>query len=263
MKRDPLWAKLSRTWTKIRLLKNWHEVVLPETYFPYKPQMTARLRNGLVFEIKNTAFDMPILYQIFSKDIYGDFSQFRNKKTFRILDIGGHIGMFALYATYMVPTAEVFLYEPDPNNLKTLKQNITKNGYVKQIHVLPNAVSSKKEMRSMFVNPTNTSMNNFYEKNEARGTNASIDVSCITLEDIVRETNTTVFDFAKIDCEGSEYEILFSAPDHVFRALPHMVIEWHRHSGHEPQELVSFLQTKGYQVQFSKRPRIITATREH
>ena len=260
MTKDPLSKKLKRTLIKMAVLKNWHKVVLPETQFSYAQEMYAKLRNGLVFHMKSSSFDLPILYQIFWNNVY-DLSIIKNIQKPKILDIGGHIGMFAGFAASRVKDATIYSYEPDPANTPLFKENIKVNGLNERVKLKEVAVCAERGERKLYINPTNTSMNNMFQPKASRGMTESITVPCITLQDILKEYNVNIFDYAKIDCEGSEYELLLNASQDVLNALPRMIIEWHGNTEHTPEELVSFLKKSGYATTFSRKPRMISAIR--
>ena len=44
-----------------------------------------------------------------------------------IIDIGGHIGYFAVYINQFCPNARVFSFEPEPSNYEMLVKNIKIN----------------------------------------------------------------------------------------------------------------------------------------
>lgn len=262
MHRDSLTRKIHRTLVKIGTLKNWVGIVLPETHFPYQREMIARLRNGLSFHLKNSSSDLPILFHIFWDEEYRGLKELPKEIPSNILDIGGHVGMFASYAAHKLPHARIYSYEPETTNVDLFKENIRANGFQDRVILSAYATCKSVGKRKFFVNPENTSMQNLYFAKESRGMKDSITVSCTTLSDIFSTHNIDRFDFAKIDCEGAEYEILLTLPDAFFEKLPRMVIEWHTHASHTPEELVGFLEKKGYSVTYSRKPRLITATRK-
>src|SRR3989344_119475 len=135
MPRDSIRAKWARTLSKIRALKNWYRFVLPETKFPYRQNATLRRRNGLSFHPRNSSFDLPILLQIFTRNIYDNLHI--NGASPSILDIGGHIGMFAAYAARKNPSARIISFEPDPANHSLFIENMTTNLLADRVTLIP------------------------------------------------------------------------------------------------------------------------------
>lgn len=254
--------RFNRTIIKIKLLKNWHKFILPAFIRSYAGSVTVKLRNGLKIALRNGSTDLMILYHIFSIREYDIFGNFDKNKEYKILDIGGHVGMYALWVAQELPHVQIYVYEPDLDNISLLKQNVRSNNLTERIKVIQAAVCGQTGKRLLYINPINSSMNNVYEPREDRGGSKMIEVNSITLEQIINGNKVEKFDFAKIDCEGAEYEILMSAPDDVLTKLPYIVIEWHTYNSHRPEELIQFLKDKGYTTTYSRKPRIITARRD-
>ena len=55
----------------------------------------------------------------------------------------------------------------------------------------------------------------------------SIEVESISLKNIFDSNNIDKCDLLKIDCEGSEYEIIDSLPSNYFDKIDKMIIEYH------------------------------------
>lgn len=176
-----------------------------------------------------------------------------------VIDIGGHIGSFALYAAARVgATGNVFVYEPAPDNNAQLARNVTQSGF-HNVHISSAAVAGLKGDRKIFYNSANTAMHGFYEKN-----NHSYIVPAFTLTDIFSEHNIDRCNFLKIDCEGAEYEILYNTPRAALQKIDRIAMEYHsppfyglNDRDHNPTRLAAFLRDVGFSI------RIVPENRMH
>lgn len=138
-----------------------------------------------------------------------------------IIDIGGHIGSFTLAAAWQVPAGRVIVYEPDKENYFQLIKNITLNNF-KNVTAHNLAVGSNRQTRILYHDTINTSRTSF-----SRPTRRKSVTEVVTLADVFSANDVGRCDFLKMDCEGSEYEILFAAPDELLGRVAKMVVEVH------------------------------------
>lgn len=149
-------------------------------------------------------FDKQIIRSI--PGIYGKYIKSFKKK--RVLDIGGHIGGFTVYAAHKGATSVVTV-EPLPRNFKLLKANTSK---YKNCKCLKGAAVRKLgttrwivsgAMRSTNEN-ANFGNNDLREEPSSRGV-PSIQVKSYKFKKLVDDLDPHII---KMDCEGSEYELL-------------------------------------------------------
>ena len=90
----------------------------------------------------------PILQEVFHQRIYSDYFPFYQKCN--ILDIGGHMGYFALFAQRNISLeSQILIAEPDPDNFKILQANLNLNG-LKDIQAFPVAIGGRRESVSLY-----------------------------------------------------------------------------------------------------------------
>ena len=131
-----------------------------------------------------------------------------------VIDIGGHIGIFSIYLAKLHPEITIYAYEPIPDNFHHFQKNIVHND-VSNIHVFNQAVTKDGRSMPMTVN----------FKHNSGGATATWDnqhldsddfteytVESITLNSIFESYQIDRCRLLKIDCEGSEYEILLNTP---------------------------------------------------
>jgi FkbM family methyltransferase len=155
------------------------------------------------------------IYEIFIWEQYADLRL--NGRT--VVDVGANNGDSAIYFV-LKGAKRVFSYEPYPSSFKQAEANVAINGMQKKIEVSNEAVLRKSS--HMFVDEKYDSVSNSILKASKVGKR----IRTVTLEDIVREhrlKNAVL----KLDCEGSEYEILLGASERTLRKFRQIAIEYH------------------------------------
>lgn len=143
-----------------------------------------------------------------------------------IVEIGGHIGSFSVYAAGKASQGRMLVYEPDPENFTYLQKNINLN---KLSNITPKkmAVAVEKGTRMFFPSTVNTAESSMYKSKKR---NQGIQVPTTTLSQIFEEHTITFCDFLKLDCEGAEYEILFNTPVLYLNRIGKIAMECHNPS---------------------------------
>lgn len=200
------------------------------------------LRNGLKIFLRANTPDRGIFNEIF-------FHKYYNPKNYEIsendtvIDIGAHIGVFSLYAGQYAKNVTVYSFEPNADNYQMLIKNINAN-HLSNIRPSNFAVNSTNKMEKMYLDNSNDS-HGFYSKNNTHYTI----VNCINLQKVIEKNKIKRINFLKMDCEGSEYKILYSLPEKTFKIIDKMVFEFHiKNSGHDPEKLIKFLSEKDFEV---------------
>jgi len=141
-----------------------------------------------------------LIYEIFVLNEYDKFD-YRDKI---IIDIGGYIGDSALY--FVTKGAKkVYVYEPDLECFKLLKENIRINNSEEKIIAFNTGVSDERKKQTFYITKSKGTSGTF--ASEYLSENLIIekkDIELIPFKDIIKGT----IDILKIDCEGCEYKIL-------------------------------------------------------
>jgi FkbM family methyltransferase len=143
-----------------------------------------------------------------------------------IIDIGGHIGSFSLLASAMRSTLPIYSYEPHDGNFELLKQNLKDNN-VQNVTAIHAAVSDRVGEADLILSQQDL---NHSLALAIEPTGKTQTVHSTTLEKIVEENGIEHCSLLKIDCEGSEYEILYSTPKSVFEKIQAIFLEYHEWS---------------------------------
>jgi FkbM family methyltransferase len=176
-------------------------------------------------------------------------------------DVGAHIGVFSLIAARNLGAyGAVFAFEPDPSNVRRIKEHASRN-QLDAIQIIPKAVSSTggrlRFQRASF----QSSMNRGVLVEDAYAAEEStIEVESITLDAVAREH--ALPSLIKIDVEGSEAAVL-QGSEEIFRTTkPLLVCEIHHEQA--SSDVTRWLLTRGYVFQWlessTKFPRHLFAT---
>jgi len=131
-----------------------------------------------------------------------------------VLDIGGHIGLFAVVTARLVgASGKVFSFEPTPFTRGVLQQVVDLNGCGDVVEVRSEAVSSKRGETVFYDTGDDVSNANSLVRTER--SKAEIRVPTISVDEFAAERGLTV-NCIKIDVEGAELDVLIGA-ERTFR----------------------------------------------
>ncbi|MEY4544156.1 MAG: hypothetical protein RL685_351 [Pseudomonadota bacterium] len=233
----------------------------PDVYFSAlhrKSEEPALLstRDGLKIQIRRNIFDARIVREIFLDRPYLKHVRLRAAPT--IIDVGGYIGDFSLYAVKHLGARQVIVFEPTRENFAVLEQNVRLNGYEQRITAVPCAVSNTKtvalNVQRLAAGEMHVSAY-WYEDAERRVLPAT------TLADILETYSLEKVDLLKVDCEGGEYDIFEAVPRAVLDKIDNIVFEYHAIRGYQPrlERVLQLLGDAGYLLKMDGD--IVSATR--
>lgn len=145
-----------------------------------------------------------------------------------VFDCGGNTGLFTLAATTRWPQAQVYCFEPMPDNYKAIQRNIDLNGLKPKVQLIKAAVGNSERSARFFMREANQgSLDNSLEYGQA------IDVQVNRLWHYYEQhsnSNTLI----KMDIEGGEYEVLADIFSH--KNLRKLVMLLEVHGGKDKQD---------------------------
>lgn len=171
-------------------------------------------RNNLLF-LKNQ--NIEIYREILEENIY-HLSREHIQDRY-VLDVGANIGIFSLFASQL-GARQVFAIEPVTQTFYQLCRNINISNY-KNIIPLKNIVTHKAQGFMNIGLEQNNGHNSVYSVTENYET-----VHTITLAELLSrcEGNNVVL---KLDCEGSEYDIIMNATHEDMSRIDRIMVEVH------------------------------------
>lgn len=181
------------------------------------PGLYLETRSGLRIHLSGDEDDVSTLLVVFGRREYGKIP--RNAVC---IDVGAHLGSFSMYAVSS-GAAAVYSYEPDPVLFKTLLRNVEANRLHSQIFPCQAAVVGAPASTVTFRPEGNASGH----VTPLPGDNGGISVKALTLTEIVEGNQLERVDVLKLDCEGSEYDIVFGTAPDIWRRIERVRLEYH------------------------------------
>lgn len=220
---------------------------MPLLYLKHIRQKTVihPVNHSIKMKLRVGSFDKWATYQVWKFGEYTD-KQFKIKPTDMIVDIGGHIGSFSIWAAKQAFNGKVFTYEPNFDNFRLLKENKKINN-VSNLKIHNMAVSDKVGKVSFFNSEHQSMGHSMYEHELPNKTT----VLATSLDEILQSNKIKKIDFLKIDAEGAEYPILLNATAKTLSKVNKIFIEYHDYLNHGKtyQDITSHLKLHGFEVQ--------------
>jgi FkbM family methyltransferase len=179
-----------------------------------------------------------------NKDEYG-LDEIRFQPGDVVIDIGAHVGLFSCYVAKRYPFLRVVAVEPVPPNFASLQANLRANG-LSNVTALNLAVTGDGRDVDIMVDLRRNSGGGSAQQRRVRvPTHSYFTVASTTLDALLEEHAGGRCKLLKIDCEGSEHEVL-----HASRRLDQVEYvrgEFHinqrlRQQGHSIERLVEHVQ---------------------
>ncbi len=213
--------------TRIKL--NIASILYRITKIFYRSDKQIVNRNGINFELYlNEGIDLhTFLFGGFQEHVY-------NNKLIKIapedviFDVGGNIGIMALFFAKQASNGTVYSFEPTYYALGKFKKNMELNPDLSQRIILTQCfVSATEETKSDLIAYSSWPVNNNEEKHEihcgvAKNTE---DVPSITLDKFANENKINQLNLIKIDTDGHEFEVLKGATDVLQNLRPKVILE--------------------------------------
>lgn len=189
-------------------------------------------------------WDMGIVNEVYTAPVY-DFSKVKFEYPIEyILDIGGHIGGFAVRCAQLYPSALIKTFEPIPDNYSLLKMNVEA---FKNIQAFNFAVAGDLvpvELETLYYGPdgVNTGGSN-YKYGKGESCTKSIHIMALM-------ASKKPIDILKIDCEGGEEAIIPHLDFEKIRGC--IMIEFHNKLYGKPkeEELIKIITDNGFKSIF-------------
>ena len=202
----------------------------------------ARHRSGLRLHV-NEFGDLEAVWQIFLRRVYDV------RPTGRVIvDAGGNVGMFSLYASWRAPQSRILAIEPFPSSVQRLRSHLEENKLEQRVSVLDRALTATAgEVLMPLTSPS--SQQKPVLKGSAEG-KAVLRLASVPLADAVDALPDRI-DLLKMDIEGSEFEVLINAPHATLRRFARINVEHHEPPAgtrYTKQGLIEHLRNAGFTV---------------
>ena len=204
----------------INILNNWQVIFLVYFRIYNKEFYILHLKNGLEIKLRTNSTDLQAFANVWVLKEY-EIEGFEIVEDDVIIDIGAHVGLFALFASLNLHKGKIISIEPHPKNFNLLKENISNNKF-HNIEVINKAVTNRSKSLELFVNPFDDSAHSIHGDG-----NNTIQIKGIALTEVMQENGISKCDMLKMDCEGAEFEILESLSDEELLKIDKICLEYH------------------------------------
>jgi len=206
---------------------------------------TLRIRNFDGFEMayRPGTVDEIVLMESFSHDIFfSAVPEYEPSETDIILDVGAHIGTFAVLAASKVPRGAVHAIEACQNTFDYLRINTALNR-MNNLHAYHLALSNQRGDCTLFHDTENWGHSVVHQLSASSET-----VESITLKDFFEENGIDKCNFVKFNCEGAEFPILLGSSSDLLRRIGAMLVLYHNDlwTANPKDELIAHLQASGF-----------------
>ncbi|WP_162948486.1 FkbM family methyltransferase, partial [Streptomyces europaeiscabiei] len=239
-------------------------------------QARFRLPNGLTVHHQNESETRHFYEDIFDHRVYAKNGiSLRSGDT--VVDVGGNIGLFTLFAHYEAQNVRVFTFEPAPPLFELLSRNVAEHGVDAKLFNI--GISDTEAEASFTFYPRSSGMSSFHPDEEEekhnlrtiianqRNTDAEarrltdyaeelMDVRFEAIEytarlrplsAVIREQGIERIDLIKIDVQKSERQVIDGIADEDWPKIRQMVLEAHDADG-EVERLAKLLEDRGFTV---------------
>ena len=207
--------RLNNILTKKYLNENYiYTVNIDNNLFHFQDSILSESVNMIAHELSNNEYDFNIDFK------EGDI----------VIDIGANVGMVSILLAKKFPFLKIYSFEPLKENYDNFIKNIELNNIPKGVIIAENkAVTKDGRLITMSINSANKdgssttdviSINSIMTKENSQ-------VESITLEEIFNKYNINKLKLLKIDCEGSEYEILYNTDTNLLKNIENLRGEFH------------------------------------
>lgn len=166
-----------------------------------------------------------------------------------VVDIGANIGAFAVLAGSKVgPRGRVFAYEPDPATCERLRANVKLNGF-ESIVVVENCAVGAAAGQATFYRHAKNAYSSLMDGVDGRVHEhvESFPVPVVGIADVIARAGAAI-KLMKVDCEGSEYDLIDAMDAKSAAGIRQIAMEVHPVAGRSMDQLRARIESWGMRV---------------
>lgn len=181
--------------------------------------------NGINIFYRENSADEFVLNHSFEKDIYLlNIKGYTPKSGDIIIDIGAHIGTFAIYLASISAGINVYAIEASKDTYSYLQKNINENN-ISNVHSFHIALSGQIGKIKLFHDLKSGNWGHSISKNIS---DSFEEVEATTLNEFIKNNNIGVCDLVKLNCEGAEFDILLNTDNNILsKSIKRLIILYH------------------------------------
>lgn len=177
-----------------------------------------------VISLRGNTLDRLITEEVYWKNDYRFDEKVFKTDNPTIVDVGGHIGAVSLRMSQHFPKAQIHLFEPQEDNFKLAEFNLRNKANVKLYNAAVVGVSEHKN--SLILKSVDKHNTGSWAVDHGQLPSLPYESRIQTQAHLLSDLFTKI-DWLKLDCEGSEFEIIENMPDELFGNIRFIDMEYH------------------------------------
>jgi FkbM family methyltransferase len=217
-------------------------------YFPYTIHKGPHTYLMLARPTTTSLADLFVLREVLLEETYRDALPLLPRRGLRVVDIGANLGAFTIWLSQAAQVDEAFCFEPEPDSFRLLRFNLGRNG-CGFAHALENAVGGRSRTAQITLKEDSPGGTNIYSPPPGGERSKGSDIQVVALSEWLGRT-PGAFDLLKMDCEGSEWEIVRQTSPSDLARFRAVVAEVHEDpEGRQPVEhFGALLESAGFRT---------------
>lgn len=142
-----------------------------------------------------------------------------------VIDIGANIGVTSLMCAKQ--GAFVYAFEPEILNFDVLKYNVKINNFYNKIICINKGVGKSNKLTELFIHPSNSGATSSYLEQKGLNKENYQIVEFISINTVFDFYDINYCDLLKMDCEGSEKDIINDLYEELINKIGQISVEFH------------------------------------
>jgi len=221
------------------------------------------LWQGLELLIRSDSVDRAELEWMAGSSLWQAFEAAEVSPDDVVLDLGAHIGSFALLAASR-RQCMVVGFEPDQESLRLCRINISLNALENRIVCHRFAIGGRSEPLFLY-EATENWAHTIVDKGGPHNilTGRRTEVPCLSLADAIAQIGSAQCAFLKFNIEGAEFDMIENADGNTLRLIKMMAGDMHPDIGARSLDpVLSRLADAGFSTDFIREHSIVVAVRQ-
>ena len=141
-----------------------------------------------------------------------------------VLDIGANVGATALYFSQVFPNAQVYAFEPAPDNFAVLEKNVANCDRIRAFNF---ALGAKDATLELFASDNPINFGGYSLHATGSDTSKKVSIPVKGVASVLTNLSLEKIDIVKIDTEGAEWDILTAFPEGILQNVKYITGELH------------------------------------
>lgn len=217
-------------------------------YFPYAISRGQSSYLMLGRPTTSSMADLFVLREVLVAETYRDVLRLLPRQGLRVVDIGANLGSFTIWLSKAAKVEEAFCFEPEPDSFRLLRFNLACNG-CGSAHVLDKAVGGQSRAAQITLKEDSPGGTSLYHAAPGPDRPQGNVIQVVAFNEWLGQT-PGMFDLLKLDCEGSEWEILRATSRSELSRFGVVVAEVHLdpHGLQVVEEFAGLMESRGFRT---------------